>query len=490
MHNLILITVDCLRADHLGCYGYPRPTSPSIDRLGGESWLFERPVVAGTPTYYSFPAIMASRYPLSLGRNAVGLAPGEATLASRLREAGYDTAAWIAGNPYLSRRDRYHEGFDRVEDFLAASRREPLAGEVRRSLGRSKEVLKTLLRRALGSGRTGTYLYQEVLFRHWYLRGRRRVREMAESRQYPAADAVVEPALSWLERHAAEPFFLWLHLMDPHHPYYPPEEALDLLGRSDLDVDRAHWLNALWSREEVPRRRLERHRRDVVALYDAGIRWVDRQVGELVSRLRSTGLWDRTLFALTGDHGEEFLEHGGRYHYPLRLSSELVRVPLLIHSPGGGPDRVRWGRGRVPGIFSLIDLAPTLLAMLGIDSPPSFMGASRWRGDGFEPGTHAVTECVYDRRQPWAERDRDGARLAAVESGGYRLVVNFATGVEELYDLADDPGETSPLAPGAAPAVRRELLLRLRAHLRRSRPDYRSRSYLRAQLAAIERSLL
>ncbi len=125
MQNLILVTVDCLRADHLGCYGYPLATTPFLDRLSLEGWRFERAVVAGTPTYYSFPAILASRYPLSLGRNVVGLAPGEATLASSLRQAGYATAAWIAGNPYLSHRDRYHQGFDQAEDFLA-DRRSPL----------------------------------------------------------------------------------------------------------------------------------------------------------------------------------------------------------------------------------------------------------------------------------------------------------------------------------------------------------------------------
>ncbi len=480
MHNLILVTVDCLRADHLGCYGYRLPTTPFLDRLSRTSWRFERAIVAGTPTYYSFPAILASRYPLSLGRNVVGLAPGEATLATGLRQAGYTTAAWIAGNPYLSARERYHQGFDLAEDFLS-DRREPPVDVGRRPFRSSGARLKRLLRALLGSGRTGTHLYRELIFFYWCWWGRQRPGEMTRARQYPAADAVVGQAREWLRERAAEPFFLWLHMMDPHHPYFPPEEGLALLGRSDLTADRAQVLNALWGREDVSRRRLDRHRDEILALYDAGIRWVDDQIGELVSDLRAAGRWERTLFALTADHGEEFLDHGGRYHYPVRLSPELTRVPLLIHGPAVG--------GEVPGLFSLIDLAPTLLDMLDVESPPTFSGESRWRRNGFEPRPYAVTECVFDRRQPWAESGRDGARLVAIQNQEHKLVVNFATGDEQLFDLVADPGETSPLAEGAALPAHRKLLAALRQHLRHHRPDPRSRPYLAAQLAASGRSL-
>ncbi len=118
--SLLLITVDCFRADHAGFLGYPRPTTPFLDSLAGESLVFSNAIVAGAPTYFSFPAMMASRYPLSLGRDVVGLAPGEATLASALREAGYATAAFLAANPYLSPRFGYDIGFGVFKDFLDA----------------------------------------------------------------------------------------------------------------------------------------------------------------------------------------------------------------------------------------------------------------------------------------------------------------------------------------------------------------------------------
>src|SRR5277367_3956391 len=118
--SLLLITVDCFRADHAGFLGYDRATTPFLDSLARESVIFSNAIVAGAPTYYSFPAMMASRYPLALGRDIVGLAPGEPTLASVLNEAGYATGAFLAANPYLSRRFGYDAGFEVFRDFLDA----------------------------------------------------------------------------------------------------------------------------------------------------------------------------------------------------------------------------------------------------------------------------------------------------------------------------------------------------------------------------------
>ena len=126
--SLVLITVDCFRADHAGFLGYSRPTTPFLDSLAGQSLVFSNAIVAGAPTYYSFPAMMSSRYPLSLGRDVIGLAPQEPTIASTLSGAGYATAAFLAANPYLSPRFGYNAGFDVFRDFLDAGV-EPLSHE-------------------------------------------------------------------------------------------------------------------------------------------------------------------------------------------------------------------------------------------------------------------------------------------------------------------------------------------------------------------------
>src|SRR5579863_6849740 len=116
--SIVLITVDCLRADHVGFMGYERPTTPFLDSLANESFVVPTAIVAGAPTYYSFPAIMASRYPLALGRDVLGLAPDEASLATVLQQAGYATASFSAANPYISSQFGYQQGFDAFQDFL------------------------------------------------------------------------------------------------------------------------------------------------------------------------------------------------------------------------------------------------------------------------------------------------------------------------------------------------------------------------------------
>src|ERR1035441_5012098 len=120
--SIVLVTVDCLRADHVGFMGYSRPTTPFLDSLARESFVVPSAIVAGAPTYYSFPAILASRYPLALGRDVLGLGPDEPTLASVLKQVGYVTAAFSAANPYISSRFGYEQGFDAFRDFLEGER--------------------------------------------------------------------------------------------------------------------------------------------------------------------------------------------------------------------------------------------------------------------------------------------------------------------------------------------------------------------------------
>ena len=126
--SLVLITVDCFRADHAGFLGYSHPTTPFLDSLAEGSVVFSNAIVAGAPTYFSFPAVMASRYPLGLGRDVVGLAPGEPTIAGTMHEAGHATAAFLAANPYLSPRFGYDAGFNVFKDFLDTGT-DPLSGE-------------------------------------------------------------------------------------------------------------------------------------------------------------------------------------------------------------------------------------------------------------------------------------------------------------------------------------------------------------------------
>ncbi len=482
--SLVLITVDCLRADHCGFLGYDRPTTPFLDTLAAESWVFRNAIVAGVPTYYSLPSILASRYPLALGRDIVGLAANEATLVSALRDEGYATACFSASNPYLSRQFGYNRAFDTFDDFLNAESNcvqqsiHP-AEDKNALLSRANQKLARLCRR-LGLGP----VYDELYFQYCHALKPAAERSFESLRPFPTADVIVDHARDWLSTRNRQPFFLWLHLMDPHSPYYPMPESMANMGYENATPARARYLNAFWNRNDLGSGRLRRHREGVVNLYDAGIRWVDAQVKRLVEVLQQLKLWDNCSLAFTADHGEEFLEHDGRYHAPSKLTEELIHVPLVL--------RVPCEQHRMASTpFSLLHLAPTLLDALGVPIPSGFHGTSYLRQieaqqDWYAP---ALTECIFDCRNPFSFESRMGPRLLAVRERQYKFVIDFNRGHEHLFDLEADPNERAPLPHNAAANTRRRLLKIAHAHVETSLGQRDSRVRLDALLQDAKRSI-
>ena len=473
--SIVLVTVDCLRADHVGFMGYHRPTTPFLDSLAVESFVFPAAIVAGAPTYYSLPAIMASRYPLALGRDVLGFAPDEPTLAIALKQAGYVTASIGAANPYISSRFGYNQGFDLFRDFLDEEPAPLFSDGADRANDGGKQGVNALFGKGWASqlnrglqrarpllGPLGI-VYDELYFRYC-----QRVTPVENSldslRRFPAADVIVDEASCWLESIGDAPFFLWLHLMDPHAPYYPKEEALALMGDALVTPYRARYLNSFWNRSDLGASRLGRHRDEIVSLYDSGIRWVDAQVARLVESLRRLHRWDRCIFALTADHGEEFLDHDGRYHPPSHLREELIHVPLILRVPGG----VKKELSKAP--FSLLHLAPTLLDAAELSVPSAFQGASDWPQvrDGTAHDAIAISECVAGCTNPFQEENRRGPRVLSVREARFKLVLHFDPLTDELYDLEADPAEEVPLPPTDHKPERRRLLGMARQHLRQS----------------------
>ena len=459
--SLVLITVDCLRADHVGFMGYARPTTPFLDSLAAESIVLDNAIAAGAPTYYSFPTIMASRHPLDMGRDVIGLSPDEPTIASTLNQIGYDTAAFIAGNPYLTSRFGYAEGFDVFRDFLGkATEQNPEYGEMNN--GRPSRVNQLLRETSYKLGFRP--VYDELHFRYSQKIAARSPQSLDQLRRFPSSDIIVSHATTWLQERGSSPFFLWLHLMDPHGPYYPPQEALNLMGEKKMTPARARYLNSSWNRAGLSQERYMGFRNEILSLYESGIRWVDQQMAGLVKTLQSLGLWDECIFALTADHGEEFLEHGGRMHAPPKVTEELVHLPLVIRIPAVKSRRTS-------GPFSLLNLAPTLLDCLQAPLPPEFRGQSYWQQlkTGQDWNDEVIVECIAGCSNPLRKQDRQGARVLAVRDANYKLILDFDHGSDQLFDLQADPGELHPLPWDAAKAVHRRLLERARKHIVQAR---------------------
>jgi arylsulfatase A-like enzyme len=475
--SIVLVTVDCLRADHVGFMGYEHPTTPFLDTLAAQSMVFPAAIVAGAPTYYSFPAILASRFPLALGRDILGLGPEEPTLASVLKNAGYATAAFCAANPYISARFGYAQGFDIFRDFLED---EPVpafdyqtttlaangwANRLNRSLQKINSKLGPL-----------SFVYDELYFQYCQ-QTTPSPSSLDALRRFPAADVLVDEACAWLASIGDSPLFLWLHLMDPHAPYYPKENALPLMQRNTVTPSRARYLNSFWNRSDLAPRGLTRHRDEIVALYDAGIRWADAQIARLAETMRRSGQWENCIFALTADHGEEFLDHGGRFHPPSGLMEELIHVPLLLRVPGIAKPK------NTNAPFSLLHLAPTLLDAAQVPIPSDFEGCSYWQ-QHISSDTIAISECVAGCTNPFHPENRLGSRVLSVRESRFKLVLYFDPPAEYLYDLEADPDERSPLAPQAQKPVRQRLLEAAREHLQRTRyqDDRRQRWRLQARL--------
>jgi arylsulfatase A-like enzyme len=400
--NVLFILVDTLRRDHLGIYGYQRPTSPQIDQLlGAAGTVFEDAYSQAPWTLPSVVSLFTGRYPgevLGEDLGTYGLPPNQPVLPELLQAQGYVTAGFI-GNPTLYPGNGFDRGFDTL------------------------------------------YMPEYKI----------------ESLQQHAEE-VSSRAGAWLTAHQGDRFFAYLHFIDPHDPY----ENSDLVrGRSDFDPD---YRGALTGRHvhgvyngRIPLGDQAADIRYLTSLYDSEIRYVDRHIGEVLRTL-SPEVLKRTLIVLTSDHGEELFDHGGWKHGQT-LYEEQIHVPLLVRWDG----RVTAGR-RVSGTVSLLDLLPTLMAASGAEGTANVH--PEWDGISLLPvlttGVAPPRRTAFAQHltagplRAAAVLDREKLilfnREAAFDPGADQLqahlwAVDLARlARHELYDLERDPQEHDNLA--------------------------------------------
>lgn len=321
--NVILVSLDTLRYDHLGCYGYHRPVSPNLDRMAKESLMFDYAYAQASFTLPSHASLLTSLFPsIHGGEDLKGgrMSPGITFLAEVLADHGINTAAFTGGG-LISHEFGFHEGFDVYCEL------DPL--------GDKFEDRKVADRFRLADGSAGS---QDL-------------------------------ALQWIEDHKDQPFFFFLHTYMVHD-FSPPAdlthafnegETRDLsLGMNTLSYLRQHFL-----KKPVPERELAY----CINMYDATIKAADDMIGALMDRLERLGIKDRTLVMVTSDHGEEFQDHGGLLH-GCTLYEEMIRIPLIMHVP--------WLDSAPPveQPVSHVDIMPTILDLLKIDYDGLMQGRS------------------------------------------------------------------------------------------------------------------
>jgi arylsulfatase len=419
-NNILLVTIDSLRADYV-LKGHTQ--TPSHDRLRDEGTLYSNAFSQGPFTTFSMPSLFTSRYPSSLrymefSESTVGTyIENEPTLPEALQHAGYETAGFHS-NPLLSNLFGFDRGFDTFDARLPFSGTDALPG-------RAKILADKLLR-------------------------------LARKHPYLPAEKINERALGWLDqRTSEESFFLWLHYMDVHGPYIAKE------GSQYLNKYRGErlWRKAVTKPEEIT----ENERNRLQELYRTEVEYTDAQIGELIESLRGRGLWDDTIVAVTSDHGEGFGEHG-TFSHPHELYDELTHVPLIVREPGKSAKEIE-------SIVELTDLAPTLVDRVGGEVPDSFTGSVLPESDNEATAAEAISEA-----------DITPEYNASVRTERYRYIRNDVDGREELYDIREDPDEQHNIM-NDQPGIREEVASRLDDHLdHASRAVGRDRDVVRAEI--------
>jgi len=386
---IILIMVDTLRADHLSCHGYQGGSTPNIDRLAADGTRYTNAFAQASWTRPSVAAILTSLYPSSHGavNKADVLGDSVETLAEALQAHGYHTVG-LANNANVTEAFNFQQGFDAYE-YLAPE----------------------LFFHASESAADLTLYKQLRVMRERFLWRRKWVRNY-----YQPAEVVTGRALEIIARERDQVFFLFLHYMDPHDPYF----AHPFNGEGVARV-------ATPSPDPASAKEIER-------LYDGEVAYLDEHLGRLFDGLRAQGLYGRALIVLTSDHGEEFFEHGGWWH-GTTLYDEQINVPLIVKPPG------RAGGGRVAGgLVRSLDIAPTLLAAAGAPIPKEMQGRGLPLVSPDDGGPGAV----------FSEEELEGNMLRAARTAEWKLIIANPGNprgqpVNQLFDLAADRHEQQNL---------------------------------------------
>ena len=402
--NVILVTIDTLRADHLGCYGYARNTSPFMDTLAEEGVVFENTVTPRPKTTPSLASMLTGLYPYRHGVRILYAPMDEQdTLFSILGEQGFNTAAFVSNFVLIPKAC----GFDRYFDTYDANVTDP-------ELNRKNRYHRN-------AGKTNLAVFD------------------------------------WLDENHGEPFFLWIHYIDPHGPYRAPEPFRSTFSSTEAMMAPLKKVPAYQRQPEIRPVAGEVDLNEYIAQYDNEIFYTDVQIGALVTKVRDLGLLEKSLFVVSSDHGESLYQHDYYFEHGRELYDDCSKIPLIMRFPSSHGLAGR----RVKALTSIMDILPTVLHFLGV----SHEGVSELDGVDLYPtlrGEPEVQGEVVIERHTNRKYDKLALRTAAEK------LILYNNKLPECYDLARDPGELNPNACDAATLV--DLATRLKGHLINAKP--------------------
>ena len=398
--NVVIFLVDTLRADYLHVYGYARPTSPTVDALAASGVLFEQGQAPSPWTLPTVASLQLSQFACEHGVlvDRQRIRADADPIAARLHRVGYATASFLR-NGYAGRMSGLDKGFD---------------------------LCRMMKRQTDGSA--------------------------------------IGP---WLDGLGGRPFFLYIHNTEPHNPFEAPEDCTEQFGEvpnpvrcrfaqfssvyrhlTRTDYDRMQPLGTTdnTSEQQEAVADLDGIRARVETMYAASVLQADQNLKSVIDQLKQRGLWDRTLFILLADHGEEMGERG-MWQHDQSVHEELIHVPLIIRFPHD-----EFARRRVTEPVSLVDVLPTIMDYL---RRPELSHDARGcslmpliRGDGdVKTGELKVTAMRHNRKKYFRpNKDKRGDLNVVVRQGRWKGIWNVEVGTFELYDLSSDPAERTDLS--------------------------------------------
>jgi len=410
--NVILVTLDTVRAKSLGLYGYEKRNTPHLEQWANSGTVFDNAIATAPWTLPSHASIFTGRFPHELSANwASALDDTFPTLAERLAGNGYTCAGFVSNLNYCSYEVGLDRGFHHYEDF-------PL------SLG------QLILCSSLGRAVTNSATLRGFL--DWH-----------ENLNRKNAAQLRGDFLSWLDAHPKKrPFFAFLNFYDAHQPYLPPPEyctAFDELPRTGFRYDTNLIEIDDWNLLDPAQIQAEQDS------YDAAIHYLDDQLGLLYQQLADRDLLANSLVIITADHGEQFGEHG-LYNHGNSLYLPSLRVPLLVSFPGRVPEGIR-----VAQWVGMRDLPSTILDLVGASKGDPLAGSSlaRYWQDGESAADALVSEVLV------TEGTKRRGEMKSLLVDHYHYIRN-GDDSEEFYDVKDDPDELIDLrgtASGKAAAA-------------------------------------
>ncbi len=446
--NVILLSIDALRADFCGFVDKKsEKLTPNLNALAKECAVFENAFATGPETPWAFPGIFTSTYPFDFHQDPrkKGFSKEELKefvgtkrklLSELLHDNGYATAAFNS-NILISE----HFGYDRGWDYFECLSSSPgfLTPEfLVHGKRRFKDKIIVLLRGTLSMVRFVSYKFYPkiwLLAKYHFYKRHNNFPELVNGSQINALGSDFVSA----QEGGASPFFLWLHYMDVHIPYYSsegraPGDAMgfeEFLGRYAPD----NFQNSIAN--PAVRKLAEQYVDSTRKIYGERVSAADRKVGDFLKVLKERGLYDDALIILTADHGDEFMEHGGLTH-SAKLYNELLHVPLLVKLPHGKFERITKK-------VSMIDLPTTICDVLGVERPKTYRGVNLFKDT---------------RELMFHEASSPDMTVYGCQNDDWKYILTMPGGKEELYNLKNDPGEKKNLA-----ATEREVAKKMRSGL-------------------------